>query len=504
MKRIFTTIIALVAVIGIQAAKPRTSLTVYDTRKQTVTGFGGACCDGAMKPFGTDNACVSKLYGPKSKIGLNILRMEISPSFTGDNWGDYDWNGSLPSAKTVKTRGGIVFGTPWSPPGEYKTNGTAQGGNAKDQGYKEGRLRKDCYSKFFPWLNTFLKWMNDHGVLMDAVSVQNEPDWWVNYSGCLYTPEEEVELVSNFANLLDRETYQGVRLISGEPLGFTQNYIDPLMKDEECRKQIDIVAGHLYGHAPLVYMKEAAKLPTQYGKEVWMTEHSTTDNTGALPTWTDNLIFAEELNECMLAGCTGYIYWYLRAHWSFCGTGESQYGAGNKKDELLPRAYVMSHFSKHVTGSTRLETSQDANGGRTDEGQLKDYEYSAYIKGDSLIVMAINATTNERDLKIKLPYNVKSCLLWLSTGNESGNLCQKSDIDIEASTNELLTTLPAQSLSTYIFTIDQGSTAIENMKSETVDGPATYYDLQGRLLNEPHGLCIERSANGSTRKVMMR
>ena len=129
---------------------------------------------------------------------------------------------------------------------------------------------------------------------------------------------------------------------------------------------------------------------------------------------------------------------------------------------------------------------------------------SSYIKGDSLIVMAINATTNERDLKIKLPYNVKSCLLWLSTGNESGNLCQKSDIDIEASTNELLTTLPAQSLSTYIFTIDQGSTAIENVKSETVDGPATYYDLQGRLLNEPHGLCIERSANGSTRKVMMR
>ena len=110
-------------------------MTVYDTRKQTVTGFGGACCDGAMKPFGTDNACVSKLYGPKSKIGLNILRMEISPSFTGDNWGDYDWNGSLPSAKTVKTRGGIVFGTPWSPPGEYKTNGTAQGGNAEDQGY---------------------------------------------------------------------------------------------------------------------------------------------------------------------------------------------------------------------------------------------------------------------------------------------------------------------------------------------------------------------------------
>jgi glucuronoarabinoxylan endo-1,4-beta-xylanase len=103
-----------------------------------------------MKPFGNDNACVSKLYGAKSKIGLNILRMEISPSFTGDNWGDYDWNGSLPSAQTVKKRGGIVFGTPWSPPGEYKTNGTAQGGNSDNQGNVRGKLREDCYEKFFP------------------------------------------------------------------------------------------------------------------------------------------------------------------------------------------------------------------------------------------------------------------------------------------------------------------------------------------------------------------
>ena len=504
MKRIFTTIIVLATVsLGIQADKPRTSLKVYDTRKQTVTGFGGACCDGAMKPFGTDNGCVNKLYGPKSKIGLNIMRMEISPSFTGDNWGDYDWNGSLPSAKTCKNRGGIVFGTPWSPPGEYKTNGTAQGGNAEDQGYQKGKLRKDCYAKFFPWLNTFLKWMNDHGVLMDAVSIQNEPDWWVNYSGCLYDPEDEVELVKNYAHMLDRDTYQGVRLISGEPLGFTQNYIDPLMKDEECRKQIDIVAGHLYGHLPLQYMKPATELAAKYGKEVWMTEHSVTDNIGdRLPTWSENLIFAEELNECMLAGCTGYIYWYLRAHWAFASTGEAKYGTEYKKDDLLPRAFVMSHFSKHVTGSTRLETSKDAEGGRVDEGKLKDYEFSAYIKDDQIIVMAINATDKDRALRITLPYNVNSGELVLSTSNES--LCQTASLDITESTTEYLDDLPAMSLSTYIFNIDQGGTAIENVKSETVDGPATYYDLQGRLLNEPHGLCIEKRANGSTRKVMMR
>lgn len=88
MKKTILSLVVLMGVTATQAAKPRNSLTVYDTKKQTVTGFGGACCDGAMKPFGNDNACVSKLYGAKSKIGLNIMRMEISPSFTGDNWGE--------------------------------------------------------------------------------------------------------------------------------------------------------------------------------------------------------------------------------------------------------------------------------------------------------------------------------------------------------------------------------------------------------------------------------
>ena len=503
MKKILLLFFAVAVTVGSQAAKPQTSLQVYDIRKQTVTGFGGACCDGAMKPFGTDNACMSKLYGSISKIGLNIMRMEISPSFTGDNWGDYDWNGSLPSAKVVKNRGGIVFGTPWSPPGEYKTNGTAQGGNSESQGNQRGKLRLDCYSKFFPWLNTYLQWMKDHGVAVDAVSLQNEPDWWVDYSGCLYDPQDLVTLVKNYAHLLDREKFPGVRLISGEPLGFTQNYTDPLMQDPTCREQVDIVAGHLYGHLPLKYMKPAGVLPLKYGKELWMTEHSVTDNTGALPTWTDNLIFAEELNECMLSGCTGYIYWYLRAHWAFCGTGETKYGAANKKDELLPRAFVMSHFSKNITGSTRLETSKDVDAGRTEEGKLQNEQYSAYIKGDSLIVMAINARDMARNLKIKLPYNVSSCQLWLSTGNESENLCQKSNLDIPEVTDNYLYEMPARSLSTFIFTIDQGSTAIEEVKQSVADGPKTYYDLHGRRLDVPKGLCIEKRADGSARKVLI-
>jgi glucuronoarabinoxylan endo-1,4-beta-xylanase len=505
MKKLFTTLFALTAVGIIHAATIK--LTVKDTRCQTITGFGAACCDGAMCPYGTDTNPVKLLYGSQSKIGLNIMRMEISPNFKGDitaadvGWDTpYDWQGCVPSAKIVKQRGGIVFGTPWSPPGEYKTNGKAQGGNTEDANAVRGKLREDCYDKFFPWLNSYLKYMKSKGVTVDAVSIQNEPDWWVNYSGCLYDPQDLVKLVKNYAYMLDRETYPGVRLISGESLGFTQNYTDPLMQDEECRKQIDIVAGHLYGHAPLDYMKKSAVLAAKYGKEVWMTEHSSTDNIGnRLPNWHEQLLFAEELNECMLSGCTGYIYWYMRAHWAFVGTGESQYGTANKKNTLLPRAYVMSHFSKHVTGSTRLETSVNVSV-KTEA----PYEFSAYIKGDSIIVMGIDTTKTEHSLAITLPYKVKSGVHLLSTGNDIRELLQLQSIDISEPTDLVTVSLPARSLNTYIFMIDRGTTAIQNTPSILQPSPSIYYDLHGRRLDNPQGLCIERQSDGTVRKVNLK
>lgn len=483
MKKIITTLLASIAITTAYAAT--ITLTVNNSKKQTITGFGAACCDGAMCPYGTDTNPVKLLYGPTSQIGLNIMRMEISPSFKGDenaSWSNYNWQGCVPSAKIVKQRGGIVFGTPWSPPGDYKTNGTAQGGNADSQGNQKGKLREDCYEKFFPWLNSYLKYMKSKGVKVDAVSIQNEPDWWVSYSGCLYDPQDLVKLVKNYAYMLDRETYPGVKLISGESLGFTQNYTDPLMQDKTCREQIDIVAGHLYGHAPLDYMKKSAVLAERYGKEVWMTEHSSTDNIGnRLPNWHEQLLFAEELNECMMAGCTGYIYWYMRAHWAFVGTGESKYGTDNKKNKLLPRAFVMSHFSKHVTGSTRLTTSREMS-----SGSEAAMEFSAYIKGDSLIVMAIDTTKTAYDLKLKLPVEVKSGTHLLSTGNETENLCQEKPITIDEPTNNLVVEMPARSLNTYIFMIAKDENGIEEVK-QTNQQPdngnwsqGNYFDLRGQ------------------------
>ncbi len=481
-------------------------VTVDSTRCQTVTGFGGAACFGAMEP-NRDVEIIKKLYGADSEIGLNIMRVEISPNLKGDisyadvGWDTpYDWKGSLPAAQEGVKRGALIFGTPWSPPGAFKTNGIAGGGNSEKQGYQRGKLNPEYYDRFFTWLNMFLSYMKQNGVPIYAVSLQNEPDWWVDYSGCLYEPEELHTLVKNWAWKLDREQY-GVKLISAEPLGFDERFSDILLNDTATRKHIDIVAGHIYGYPPFTHMIKAANTAHKYGKEVWMTEHSVENGWDAsigaqrngLPTWHEELIFAEELNECMLAGGTGYIYWYMQAHWSFIGTGEQQHMPGNEKGKLLRRAYVMSHFSKNVTGSTRLahtsnfKTSTNAS-----------FETSAYIKGDSLIVMAIDTTKNAVDINLTLPYPVKSCEQWLSTEEA---VCQKTPVDMASSTKQLTLPVPARSLVTYIFQIDRQAMAIAD-QPQTAPVVETAYDLQGRRVDDSsRGFCIVRFSNGCTKKI---
>lgn len=180
----------------------------------------------------------------------------------------------------------------------------------------------------------------------------------------------------------------------------------------------------------------------------------------------------------------------MMAHWSFVGTGETKYGKGNTYGKLLRRGYVMSHFSKNVTGSTRLGSKASVH-----VGTNSAFQASAYIKGDSLIVMAIDTTKNAFDLKLNLPYKVKGGTHLLSTDEA---VCQQLPIEMSEAASTVTVSLPARSLNTYILQIDREAAGMveEVYVPAPVKGPSVYYDMQGRLLDGPHGFCIERKADG--------
>lgn len=468
-------------------------LTVNTTRYQHVTGFGAAACFGAMEPI-RDPSIIDLLYGPDSKVGLNIVRMEISPNMVGDvkeQWWDtpYDWHGYLPATQRAKEYGAIVFGTPWSPPAIYKTNNSASGGQITNDdgsvGGEKGKLKPENYKDFFPWLNTYLTYMANNGVNVDAVALQNEPDWWVGYSGCLYEPEEMHELVLKYAKRLNKSKF-GVKLMGGESLCFNTQFTDALLDDPETAQHIEVLAGHIYGNPPLDNMKKVATKGLAMGKETWMTEHSfdprgEREGITDLPTWHEELLFAEELNESMLANASAYIYWYMIAHWSFVGSGDATLQPGNDKGKLLRRGLIMSHFAKHLPGSTRLGCTSSA-AVRTNA----PVEFSSYIKGDSLIVLAIDTLARDYNLRMKLPYKVKGGKLIQSTED---NVVAEAGLDIDTPSDELTFRFPGRSLSTYIFTIDNGSNAIETVETEEqiVREDTGWYNMNGQRVENPKG-----------------
>lgn len=461
------------------------TLKITQDELQYIRGFGAAGCAGAMCPI-QDTTYAAKIYGPNSAAGLNIIRMEMSPNLVGDindGWDTpYDWHGSLGIVKAAKRLGAIVYACPWSPPGVYKTNGSPKGGNTEDENAVQGRLREDCYPKLFPWFNTFLNYMHNNNCDVDVVSIQNEPDWWVNYSGCLYEPDDLRRLVHDYGARLDKKRF-GVKLMMAEALGYTAKYYTPTLNDPEALKYIDMAGGHLYGHAPLDYMKKTCDEAVPKGVECWMTEHSYDPRSEGdnpvwdLPTWDNQLGFANEVNEVIQAGGSAYVYWYMEAKWGFLGTGEQTETPGNGKGQILDRAYIISHFAKHLIGSTRLKTQFSL----TQKTQAV-VETSAFIKGDSIIVVAINSKDLDYDLDINSAYKLKGGRRIIST---EGNLCKGEVNDLPEAKNIFRMQLPRKSIITYKFGIDWEAMGIDQPKQAPATREGQWYNLAGQKVSRP-------------------
>jgi glucuronoarabinoxylan endo-1,4-beta-xylanase len=456
------------------ASSDDVSVNVTSVRYQHITGFGAAAMGDLMRPI-QDTAIIAKLYGDDSPVGLNIMRIEVSPNLVGDvttKWWDtpYDWHGYIDAVKCAKRRGAIILGTPWSPPADYKTNNSTKGEDSLGVG---GRLKAENYKDFFPWLNSFCEYMKSNNASVDIVSIQNEPDWQVSYSGCLYTPSEMHALVRDYGHL-----FTGAKLMGGESLKFNPAYTDSLLNDTSTCKYFSYIGGHFYGSG-VKYAPKAAATAMAHGMEAWMTEHYVDPrNENSLgdskvydsPLWSEQILFANEVNEAMTANLSAYVCWYMRANYAFMGDGKTvASGSGNEDMQITKRGYIMSHFTKNITGSTRLGATISAS---------DEMETSAYIKGDSLIVMVINGDSDSNDLNVvfNLPYSVKSCTRTVTTESLT---CDKDELTIAEPTRKPKFVLAPSSISTYVFTIDRNATGISHTSASPTPTTVSTYTLDG-------------------------
>jgi glucuronoarabinoxylan endo-1,4-beta-xylanase len=323
----------------------RSQAIVYpDSTRQIISGFGGVNMPGWSTVGDLSPAQVRQAYGTgDGQIGLSILRIRVPYDST-------QFYLEVPTAALADSLGAAIMATPWSPPPSMKSNNNIVGGT----------LAPGSYAAFAEYLRSFVDYMSSHGAPLYAVSVQNEPDWNASYESCNWDATQMLSFVRNNAPAI------GTRIIAPESYRFDHAMSDPLLNDSVACANLSIVGGHIYGDSAL----QSYALATSKGKEVWMTEHiyEGSEEIGD-DYWAYVLGSALEINDCMKAGMSAYVYWCIR---NFCLNGW-----------YPEQGIALSQFSRFIRpGYTRVEATVDPS--------RRDIQMTAYKSGSKIIIVVFN------------------------------------------------------------------------------------------------------------------
>ncbi|MDQ1096078.1 glycoside hydrolase [Chryseobacterium camelliae] len=210
-QRIVLTAVSLLT--GINAFGQLTTVRINkNTTYQKVTGFGGFVCS---PQFGYNHMTTSEiqtLWGANSQAGYNIMRLYIPEDSN-------NWSSVLATAQLAKSMGLTIFASPWTMPAAWKTNNHVNAVYTDANGVQQiGYLKTANYQDYALYLNSFVTYLQNNGVNLDYISIQNEPDEMAQYQGCIWTPAQIANFVRDYGQLIN------CKVIAPESVGFTDNF----------------------------------------------------------------------------------------------------------------------------------------------------------------------------------------------------------------------------------------------------------------------------------------
>lgn len=164
-----------------------------------------------------------------------------------------------------------VIGNCNSAPAWLKTNGSHTNG---------GTLITGGEDEFSEFLIGFLNGMQSrYGIMVNAISPTNEPDFQVSYESMNTTPDQLANIISNLDNRLISENLSDVKIISPETFRVnstnsntsTVNYINSMFNNPDVVSATDIVATHTY-QSSITPTDWAALKIASHQKPIWVTE----------------------------------------------------------------------------------------------------------------------------------------------------------------------------------------------------------------------------------------
>jgi len=328
--------------------------SVATNRYNYVRGYGGMDVLWANFPE-TFPEETELMYDP-DQLGYNILRVMIPPTHTDMEVNMEDATTRLrthyyENVQIVNKHNGYVLASPWSPPKEWKSNNSVNGG---------GVLIRAYYKLFANYLKSYAQHMYDKGAPVYAVSISNEPNYAAGYDGCEWEPEDMRDFFVEVGHFTDgvrgwgggRET-PVVLTVNGESAN-TPNINIAALVDPRSNAAIDLLARHVYGEQTVSLWNH----PNRNGKEVWMTEHNinSANATGYTQdsTWDFVWKFMNDIDLVMrLNNENAFVWWASKRFYSMVGDG---YYATTEGVPLV-RGWGLSHYSKYTIDKTRIAWS---------------------------------------------------------------------------------------------------------------------------------------------------
>lgn len=241
------------------------SIYVDDSKRfQSMDGFGYTLTGGSAQLLAKMNVAdraklLQELFATdQNNIGVSYLRISIGASDLSDHVFTYD---DLPAGQTdlrlakftlaeeqkelipaLKQILAInpkikILGSPWTPPTWMKTNDASKGGGLKSEFY-------DVYARY---LVKYIQQMQKEGVLIDAITVQNEPLHPGNNPSLLMPQDEQAAFIKKSLGPAFRKAKLATKILIYDHNADRPDYPISILNDPEARQYIDGSAFHLYG-----------------------------------------------------------------------------------------------------------------------------------------------------------------------------------------------------------------------------------------------------------------
>lgn len=384
--------------LNFEVSIPSKAIVYLDSARQIIRGFGGVNMPGWTDVGDLTTDQVHTAFGTgEGEIGMTILRIRVPYDST-------QFHLEVPTAALAESLGAVVMASPWSPPPHMKSNDTIVG----------GILRTDSYAAFAGYLKSFADYMAGNGAPLYAISVQNEPDVHVGYESCDYDTTQMLNFVKNNAPAV------GTRIIAPESYKFDHAMSDPILNDSIACANLSIVGGHLYAEGAL----KSYPLAISKGKEIWMTEHIV-----VCIGWPGGFDVAQEINDCMNAGMSAYLLWYIRRG----------YGPIDEEGNVTRGGYAMAQYSRFVRpGFHRVSTVIDP--------PRSGLQMTAYRSGSRVVIVVLNKNSSTEQTFTIRNGTATSFTPYVTSGSK--NCEQRAAITV--SNGEFTATLDEMSVTTFI------------------------------------------------------